>query len=188
MKEELELRMYFFVPYQLTGIQQGIQCGHAALEYANRFKDSPLFQDFIDNYKTWVILNGGTTNKRHEEKEIDPECKPIGTLNQIYSSILNFNSLARLDDKIDVEKFYEPDLQDALTSICFICDERVFNKKKYPPFNNYILCALEDNVNHEIYNEVDDHTYVMDYEKWLAFIGGKKNLFLRNLIEGKKLA
>ena len=30
----LELRMYFFVPYNISPIQKSIQAGHAALEYA----------------------------------------------------------------------------------------------------------------------------------------------------------
>ena len=62
-KQPLELRMYFFVPYQLRGIQQAIQAGHAALEYARKFKDDKQFINFVNNWKTWIILNGGTTNE-----------------------------------------------------------------------------------------------------------------------------
>ena len=44
MKKELELRMYFFTIYQLSGIQKGIQAGHAALEYARLFGNTDLFK------------------------------------------------------------------------------------------------------------------------------------------------
>ena len=35
---KLELRMYGFVPYNLSPIQQGIQYGHAVVEYSQRMK------------------------------------------------------------------------------------------------------------------------------------------------------
>lgn len=165
--EELELRMYFFVPYNISPIQQAIQAGHAALEYANRFHDTPLFKNFIEKHKTWIILNGGSTNNGLSDGN-------IGTLNKIYSSIIDFNITARLDDKIDVEKFYEPDLNNTLTAICFICDERVFDFKKYPEQD-----LFNDILYRDIIEEIDEYT---------KMIGGLKNIFLRDLIKGKKLA
>ena len=159
---ELEKRMYFFVPYQLTGIQQGIQCGHAALRYAKKYWENPVFIDFRDNWETWVILNGGSTNSRQHEIDVDPNCKPIGTLNQIHNQLV--------ENKIDCVDFYEPDLQDAMTAICFICDERVFNKEKYEDFEDKLL---------------DDQTPT---KQWIKSIGGEKNLFLRELLKGKRLA
>ena len=152
---ELEKRMYFFVPYQLTGIQQGIQCGHAALEYARKYWNDIYFIDFRENWKTWVILNGGTTNNNPDK---------LGTLNQIHNQLL--------ENEINCEVFYEPDLGDQMTAVCFICDERVFNKEKYPDLE---------------YNP--DVDYQFDNNgKWLELIGGEKNLFLRELLKGKKTA
>ena len=191
--EELELRMYFFVPYQLTGIQQGIQCGHAALEYANRFRDTELFQKFITYYKTWIVLNGGTTNNGMTSSA-------PGTLNDIYSSIIHYNIYARLDDKIDVEKFYEPDLNDALTSVCVICDARVFDKEHYPNFGDWridfkmydtakkSLPKLNENMLRKLTNDNAKELFPEYFQDWVNFIGGPKNLFLRDLINGKKLA
>lgn len=189
--EELELRMYFFVPYQLTGIQQGIQCGHAALEYAVRFKDTPLFHNFM-SHKTWVILNGGTTN-------IGYQGIGKGTLNQIYESIIVYNITARLDDKIDVEKFYEPDLNDAMTAICVICDERVFNKEKYPDCMYFIFNKMREKAREDIPDENVKllkslptenikNLFPEYYDEWVESIGGEKNAFLRELIKDKKLA
>lgn len=150
----LEKRMYFFVPYQLTGIQQGIQCGHAVLEYARKYWEEPDFIDFRQNWKTWIILNGGTTNTCIDK---------FGSLNQIHSQLL--------ENKINCEVFYEPDLGDQMTAVCFICDERVFNKKDYPD--------LED---------LMERSVIVDYNGWLNLIGGEKNLFLRELLKGKRIA
>jgi hypothetical protein len=153
----MEKRMYFFVPYQLTGIQQGIQCGHAALEYSKTYRDDEDYIDFIDNWKTWVILNGGTTNINVEH---------LGTLNAMYNSLI--------ENDINCEAFYEPDLGDQMTAICFICDDRVFNKEKYPDYVEYESDYIDWSSSY--------------YNEWLEAIGGDKNLFLRELLSGKKLA
>jgi hypothetical protein len=72
----LELRMYFFVPYNISEIQKGIQAGHAALRYARQFSaDNPDVWNFVDNYETWIILNGGTTNNERDFEDV-----PLGTL------------------------------------------------------------------------------------------------------------
>lgn len=169
----LELRMYFFTIYQLTGIQAGIQCGHAALEYARAYNDSETFINFADNWKTWVILNGGTTND-----EVDGEGLSIGTLNQIGDSL----------DKNDVDFsfFREPDLNYSLTALCFICDEGVFNKKDYPDFRDYL--SDYNTVSHKDSDEYLIMLYPKDYKEWVRSVGGVKNVFLRDLLKDKKLA
>lgn len=160
MREALELRMYFFTIYQLTGIQKGIQCGHAALEYAYVFGEDEQYIDFIENWKTWVVLNGGTTS------DVEEVGGYRGSLNQIAME-LEVNG-------VDHATFREPDLNDSLTALCFIADERVFNRVKYPDYVPY---------------DDDPESDAIEYEHWVEeVIGGKKNLFLRNLISGKKLA
>ena len=179
-KENLELRMYFFVPYQLTGIQQGIQCGHAALEYAKQFGHTPEYKDFIDNWKTWIVLNGGSTNSRNQEVGIDPECKPIGSLNQILESLQKLGPVCSY--------FREPDLQDAVTAVCFICDERVWNYEKYPDFDEAIYGSVDDHPWKECFYKTDNGC-IMSYDMWLSkCIGGSINLELRKIIRGKRLA
>jgi hypothetical protein len=37
---------------------------------------SCIYDDWADNWKTFIILNGGTTNHR-----VDEQCMPFGTLN-----------------------------------------------------------------------------------------------------------
>lgn len=180
MENTLEKRMYFFTIYQLTGIQAGIQCGHAALEYARKFRDSETFVEFVDNHKTWIILNGGTTN---DERDFEGLAK--GTLNQVGDQLY--------ENGIDFSYFREPDLNDALTALCFICDERVFNRKDYPDFKNYLLDKMDaDSESHTgvklLMDDELQEQYSDVYKEWVRLLGGVKNVFLRELIRDKKLA
>lgn len=176
-EKHLELRMYFFTIYQLTGIQKGIQCGHAALEYANKYWDDTEYMNFIKNWKTWVILNGGTTNDERDFNGISD-----GTLNQIGDKLF--------DNDIKFSYFREPDLNNSLTAICFILDERVFNKKEYPDFIEYL--SINQKFDIEFLKKLDNNTliekYSTFYKEWVRLIGGLNNVFLRELISGKKLA
>ena len=161
MSEDLELRMYFFVPYNISPIQQAIQAGHAALEYAHEFGETELFKDFVQNHKTWIILNGGTTRTGGI---------PEGTMQQIVGYINGFNIAANNQaQRIITSTFHEPDLNNALTAICFICDERVWDYENYPDFEEWT-------------------TGFEEYEDWVEFLGGPKNQFLRELLKDKKLA
>lgn len=181
-KETLQLRMYFFVNYQLIGIQKGIQAGHSALRYVRTYhNENPLIWDFIDNHETWIILDGGTTNNRY-----DFEGKPLGSMNEILESLQQ--------NEIEYGYFQEPDLNDALTAICFICDERVFNRKDYPDFQDYVmnrigLISAESRLKMRMLSITEIKEGYMDlYKEWIRFIGGVKNEFLRELIKDKKLA
>jgi hypothetical protein len=182
--KELELRMYFFVPYNISPIQQAIQAGHAALEYAHKYGKSDQFINFIDNWKTWIILNGGTTNSDRDFEGISQ-----GSLNQIGDQLL-FNG-------IDFSYFEEPDLNNALTAVCFIADERVFNYKDYPDFPDWII--LQDFVDEgeKLNSYIDlksktaeEHKELFPgmYPIWVKRMGGPENVFLRNILKGKKLA
>ena len=122
--ENLELRMYGLVPYNISPIQQGIQFGHAVVEYGRLCdgikKQQALYNDWADNWKTFIILNGGTTNTKTSLSD----GMPLGSLNKHMFTLLEIG--------IPFATFYEPDLGDQLTAIVFIIDERVFNKTKYP--------------------------------------------------------
>lgn len=189
-EKQLELRMYFFVPYNISPIQQAIQAGHSALEYVHMFGLTEEFKDFVDNWKTWIILNGGTTN---ESRGFDGVVQ--GSLNQIADDLLA--------NDIKFGYFQEPDLNDALTAVCFISDERVFNKKDYPDFVDWLLNikmyqdakddALRNNPTFWMElkvkpKEVVEELFPEYYKEWVRLIGGIKNVFLRELIKDKKLA
>lgn len=122
MKETLTYRMMGLVPYNISPIQQAIQYGHAVVEYISNdyrvhgYISDPLLK-WMDEDKTFIILNGGTTNKK---------VNVFGTLNQ--------HCVALLQNKITFSTFHEPDLGDQLTAVVFLVDERVYDKEQYPDY------------------------------------------------------
>lgn len=187
---ELELRMYFFVPYNISPIQQGIQAGHALGRHCLRYgRHDPnhIVWDFLEKWETWVILNGGTTND-----ERDFEMIPAGSLNLIGDQLQ--------DNDIEFAYMIEPDLNRALTALSFICDERVFNRKDYPDFLDYIF---DVKMYPEARGAMPEQNYIMlkmqtaehlqemfpeYYKEWVRFVGGVKNVFLRELLKDRKKA
>ena len=206
MKEELELRMYGFVPYNISPIQQGIQFGHSVVEYTTRKNYltgnsiHEAYSDWAENWKTFIILNGGTTNDNKDSKW-------YGSLNVIKDQLE--------ENEIPFSYFEEPDLGDQLTAVTFICDERVFNYEDYPDFKQYFINEFKDmieltkqsnldrvekdrqiKISKDAIKEirfVDSSDYEKEYGKlykiWTnQIMGNKKNVFLRNLLKSKKLA
>jgi len=187
MEEEIILRKraYFFVPYNISPIQQGIQAGHAlgryALKYGRKDPDHVVW-DFLENHETWVILNGGTTNE-----ERDFEGIVAGTLNQIGDSLLAKD--------IEFSYFHEPDLNHALTALCFVADERVFDRELYPDFINFFIDNYRTSAPAQeivgirmLSNEALQEMYSDHYKEWVRLVGGVKNVFLRDLLKDKRLA
>ena len=162
MKNNLEKRMYVFVPYQLTGIQKGIQALHATSEYQKLFGRTPEYYDWVDNWKTVIILDGGTTG---DNRDIH-----YGTLNEIRDAMVEM--------KVPFAWFREPNLNNALTAVCFICDERVFNKKHYPDWEDEVVSI----------GTPTDYERADTYSEWLGLIGGWKISMLRDLLSDKRLA
>lgn len=158
----LEYRMYGLVAYQLSGtIHAGIQFGHAVVEYGQLVRGIPPFEaiynKFAEKDKTFIILNGGTTNENPER---------LGTL-QRHSKTLR-------DNGVMVAEFREPDLNDTLTGVVFLVDERVFKRDLYPDFVKAEWATDEENEKH--------------YKGWLERIGGETNAFLRTFLQNFKLA
>lgn len=180
MNEKLELRLYGLVPYQLTGIQQAIQYGHALQEYNNEImeiiedaasgrlvlpedrREMYKFEQWRKEDKTFIILNGGTTNTNLDH---------LGTLND--------HRLTLKEHGIKIADFYEPDLGDQLTAVVFLVDERVFDRKKYPDYDG--LFHGDGTPLHTDYNEwkLQFGTYQPDIEKII---------FLREFLRNFKLA
>jgi hypothetical protein len=133
----LEYRMYGFVPYNLSEIQKGIQFGHAVVEYGQLVKgsnDEPVYNKFAKDDKTFIILNGGTTNENPDR----------------FGSMQNNLELLK-SQEITHAEFREPDLNDTLTAIVFLVDESVFNRTLYPDFFVNDFVSSEENMNR--YNE-----------------------------------
>jgi hypothetical protein len=158
-----EYRMYGLVPYNLSPIQQGIQFGHAVVEYGLEFFATPAYQEWARRDKTFIILNGGTTNDNSMR---------LGTLQQNYFELT--------DRGIQVGEFHEPDLGDQMTAIVFLVDDRVFDKKHWP---DYVGPYYIDGVT----------PIEMDYYEWkMKFAETEKEaeqiIFLREFLKRFKLA
>lgn len=182
MTDRLDSRMYFFVPYNLSDIQKGIQAGHASLEYAHQFGDTKLFQDFVRYNKTWIILNGGTTRDKNVALRYRID---MGTLNELVMSLQ--------DNSIPCAIFREPDLNMAVTAVCFIAEEPVYDYEKYPEYymwtqSEFYPITLAGSITVGQTEYVDPRLY-LDYQQWVdTVMQGEKNVFLRELIKGKSLA
>ena len=155
-------RMYGLVNYQLSPIQMGIQFGHAVVEYANKYFKTPEYQEWATRDKTFIILNGGTTNTFVER---------IGTLNQ--------HTFALAANGIRVETFFEPDLGDQLTAVVFLVDDRVWDRELWP---DYTGPTYEDGTPHEE-TEWEWKMQFSECEK-----EADKILFLRNFLPRFRLA
>lgn len=178
MENKLELRMYGFVNYQLTGIQKGIQFAHAIVEYG-LYNNNSQYLDWAKNHKTVILLNGGTTNNNPDR---------LGTINQITNKLSEIN--------INFSQFSEPDLGDQITAVAFILDERVFNKKEYPDFHDFIKMNYTSYIDNDLTIEeasyrISQSKYPQDvkiYKQWVDLIGGQKNVQLREFIKDFRLA
>ena len=190
----MEKRMYGLTNYQLTGIQKGIQFLHGVVEYSqmvNRIGGYSLdiYNDWANNWKTVILLNGGTTNHKTSLED----GLPFGTLNQ--------HVLTLQQNGIDFTTFNEPDLGDQLTAVVFIVDERVFNRKKYPEFEDWVIENYGDLIKDVPYttsgsafqlakrikesNSKEDQKV---YQSWIKLVGGEKNAFLRDFLKNFRLA
>lgn len=170
MGKELELRMYGIVPYNISPIQQGIQFGHGVVEYQQIFPKGD-YDKWALNHKTFIILNGGTTNSNPVR---------LGSMNKHLETL-------REQDIFHAE-FYEPDLGDQLTAVVFLVDERVFNKEDYPDFKEYLVGQINDNSLWRIPEEKLRSEYHMEYEGWVESVGGEKNAFLKTFLKPLRLA
>ena len=156
MEEKLELRMYSIVMYNLSPIQKGIQAYHATIEATNNFGnknsiDEKLFKDWAKNWKTVILLDGGSSSD-------------IGNI---------FDILWEMG--IGISYFREPDLNNSMSAVSFIVDERVFNTEKYPDYDEWLIKQYQTN------NEVSS------YKDWINIIG-EKNLKLRTFLKTFKLS
>jgi len=85
------------------------------------------------------------------------------------------------NDKIDFEYFFEPNLNNALTAICLIVDERVFNREEYPDFYDWVK-------EQEVFVRADDTKNWKILEDKFEEEIGKDIFFLKKLLNNKKLA
>jgi len=171
----LEYRMYGLVPYNLSPIQQGIQFGHAVVDYGRTVEGLEphfdVYKKWADKDKTFIILNGGTTNNNPIK---------LGSLNQ-HMNIFRENGVI-------LQEFYEPDLGDQLTAFVFLVDERVFNRTVYPDFvGNPYPWPINKKPTEKQFSQWEAENN-KNYLAWEEKIGGPKNAFLRDYLKPLRLA
>lgn len=152
MREKVKYRMYGLVPYNISPIQQGIQFGHAVVEYSiGRYGSHDDYKQWAKEDKTFIILNGGTTNDNEER---------LGSLNK---------SVRRLEDIcIPYATFNEPDLGDQLTAVVFLVDDRVWDKEKYPEYDLHIDLEGIGEITHYKNLFGGDATWVLELREFLS--------------------
>ena len=214
--ENLELRMYGLVPYNISPIQQAIQFGHGVVEYGLENFNTESYQEWAKNWKTFIILNGGTSN--HSKIRYVSGSNTFGNIPEDYVGSMEKNLKELLSNDILAVEFYEPDLNDMLSAIVFLVSEKVFNKEKYPDYadwyvlnvdydaydNMYFRQYLRENLSDEISDPYKFAKWTEDringklvsdspldtnnYNIWVEFVGGRRNKFLREFLKNFRLA
>ncbi len=158
LKEDgLEQRMYCLTLYNISPIQQGIQSQHAITEYAQSFFNTLQYQRWAQVDKTTIILNGGSSIKLKESLDY----------------LIN-NQL------VDLAFFKEPDLFGGITAFCFLADERIWNREKYPDYRASLAAHNELTQRGSITLALG---HLFDQEKFVESIGGEKNHQLKLFLE-----
>ena len=120
--KKLRQRMYFLVLYNISEIQKGIQAGHAQNEYELKYGNTSEYAQWSLFDKTWMVMNGGTSNHKGDNRYNDEIC--VGSMET------NLWTLEQAG--VPCAPFYEPDLNNATSAIAFLADERCWNKELYP--------------------------------------------------------
>jgi len=199
MKEKLKYRMYGMTPYNLSPIQQGIQFGHAVVEYSNMFSKEKDYKTWAERDKTFIILNGGTTNNGPAQQATDAQKLTCWAMLAGKGSVGSMQEHAvRLKDAgVKFSMFFEPDLNFALTGLAFLVDERVWDRESHPSFQvpSYVENTKArdyDTTRWDSMSEFDRDIARKDspreYKEWLDSVGGKTNEFLRDYLRGLRLA
>lgn len=149
----LRQKMYFLVLYNISDKQKGIQCLHAVTKYSNAFRYTEEYQRWATEDDTVVMLDGGGTKRLREHIDY----------------VLN-NRLIE-----NMAFFKESDLDNCLTACCFLVDERIWDKKKYPD------PVLQSENNPGVIGVTSLHTE-FNLDAFIESIGGEKNYQLRQYL------
>lgn len=190
----LRQRMYVFVERHLDGINKGIQAAHAVAELISgilTFDNVPnicreQFHQWQNMDKTMILLNGGVSrggSKYLATGIIEGDLANIGDMEQIAYNLKQHN--------MKFSTFCEPDLNDALTAIALLVDERVWDREKYPDFiqdraDAYYISVDWENAKTEL---IERPLFENEkYKTWVESIGGFDNVWLREFLSSKRLA
>lgn len=197
MKKKLPTtyRMYGFVPYNISEIQKGIQYGHAVVEYSNAHAKDTDYKQWSTVDKTFIILNGGTTNNGslkgdgvrnfHETIQLvkDKMKKSPSDGAAILRTMGGMQRVAYRLSEIGVKFsiFQEPDLNNAVTGIALLVSNRVFDNTAE---SDKIMDGILD-------YESDDSIRMLSKYKSSNIIetfGNVENLLLKIMLKQYKLA
>lgn len=167
-------RMYFLVMYNISPIQAGIQAGHAQQEYCNKYFNDSDFQQWALHDKTWMVMNGGTSNRTG--KNAYNEDVTIGSM-EMYLEELTLNN-------IKCAAFYEPDLNNATSAIAFLVPEKCYNKETYPDLESSKIIIAFGGKKPE--PEILE-SFMNDYLKG-AYDMTSEEIYLRNFIKNLRFA
>lgn len=75
----MNLRAYALVNQYIEGIHAGIQTAHALMEAVSKYEvkctdQALMFQDWYENHKTLIVLNGGYQQRIYEAMELWEKC------------------------------------------------------------------------------------------------------------------
>jgi len=149
-----ELKMYSLVLYQLDGIHKGIQTQHAITEYGQAHPENLEYKQWANKDKTTIILSAGGS------------IELIDAIEQLVANDITYAI------------FKEEDLYDKPTAVCFLVDERVWDKKKWPDPSTYFMPS----------NTMGTLVPTRSYENFHEEIGGNKNIFLRSFLPNYRRA
>jgi hypothetical protein len=156
----MKQRMYILVARSLSPIQKGIQALHAVVEYENLYGDSEEYQRWAKHDKTVILLDGGTSSS-----------KIISQTPLTFHGMLDNAMQVLREQEISVAGFKEEDVNNALTAVAVLADERIWDRVAYPDFIPSELPTASDY-----------------YREWVETIGGERQEFLRKFLGGMRLA
>lgn len=149
----MELRLYSLVNFYLSGMQVGIQTGHAAVDLVRKYssftdlqagriteQEMGLTHEWADHHKTFICLNGGDSDGLREATEI------IAKSGYPWA------------------EFKEPGLQDIRTCTVVVLPECIFAAARSVPTFSTDKLAFECNVDgvRKVYTEDHEHFALID--------------------------
>lgn len=146
----MEYRMYCLAEKHLSSIQKAIQSAHAIVEYGLTYGDTPEYKQWAGKDKTIVILDGGNSIDLDSIKD------------QLRCEGWPF------------EMFYEPDMDNFMTTIAFLAPDRVYDYKNW-------------GISYDDYRE-KIYPAKVHYDTWLNDIGGKPAEAVKSIISSLRIA
>lgn len=158
--DRLIYRMYCINIRHLSGVNKAVQANHSSVEYVWKYKNEKYLEHYINEDKTTIMVDGGT----HQDMcDIQQTLKTAG-INHTY--------------------FIEPDLNNCMTAITLVADERVWDRENYMSYKDFVDMQMIEDGKDPIFSSIRPG-YL---NEWYEYIGGEKNHILIELLKNKKLS